>query len=95
MTRFYADNLLLEERNKCFEFDKRYGFVREQQFALQNDWNEEVMYQKSCHVAVKHEKPVDGEAKCETQTMNATFGKTFAFDLLKKLFRVMVLYGKL
>ena len=45
VTTFYADNLLLEQRNKCFELDKSYGFVHEQQIALQEVWNGEAMYQ--------------------------------------------------
>ena len=74
-TRFYASNLLLEEGNKCFKLDKTYGFVHEQQFALQDNWNEEAMHQKLCQVAIKHEKPVNGNAECKTQAMNAFFGK--------------------
>ena len=66
MTRFYVINLLLEEGNKCFEFLKIYDFVHEQQFALQDDWNEGAMYQKLCHVAVKHDKPVEVNAKSIT-----------------------------
>ena len=34
-TRFFVSNLLLEEGSKCFELEKSYGFVLEQQFALQ------------------------------------------------------------
>ena len=40
VTTFYADNLLLEQGNKCFELDKSYGFVHEEHVALQNNWNE-------------------------------------------------------
>ena len=80
MTMFYDSTLLLEEGNKCFEFVKNYGFVHEQQFALQDGWNEGVMYQKQCHVAMKDDKPVKGNAKCETPSMNATFGKKTDFD---------------
>ena len=80
VTTFYADNLLLEGGNKRFELDKSYGFVHEQQFALQDDWKEEAMYQKLYHVAMKHDKPVEGNAKCETQATNANFGKKFDFD---------------
>ena len=38
------------------------------------------MYQKLCHVAMKHDKPVNGNAKSKSQTMNATFGKIFDVD---------------
>ena len=38
------------------------------------------MYQTLCHVAVKHDKPVEGNAKGETRTMNAPFGKKTDFD---------------
>ena len=80
VTMFYDSTLLLEEGNKCFEFDKSYGFVHEQQFALLDDYNEEAMYRKLCHVAAKRDKPVECNAKGETRTMIATFGKKFDFD---------------
>ena len=80
VTTFYADNLLLEEANKCFEMDKNYGFEHEQQFALRDNCNEETLYQKLCQDAMKHDKPVEGNAKGETQAMNAPFGKKFDFD---------------
>ena len=80
VTMFYDSTLLLEEGNKCFEFDKSYGFVHEQQFALLDDCNEEAMYRKLCHVAAKHDEPVECNAKGETRTMIATFGKKFDFD---------------
>ena len=80
VTMFHDSTLLLEEGNKCFEFDKSYGFVHEQQFALLDDCNEEAMYRKLCHVAAKHDKPVECNAKGETRTMIATFGKKFDFD---------------
>ena len=54
--------------------------MHEQQFALQDDWNAEVMYQKLCHVAKKDDKPVEGNAKCETQDMKALFGKKTDFN---------------
>ena len=79
-TMFHDSTLLLEEGNKCFEFDKSYGFVHEQQFALLDDCNEEAMYRKLCHVAAKHDEPVECNAKGETCTMIATFGKKFDFD---------------
>ena len=80
VTMFHDSTLLLEEGNKCFEFDKSYGFVHEQQFALLDDCSEEAMYRKLCHVAAKHDKPVECNAKGETRTMIATFGKKFDFD---------------
>ena len=80
VTMFHDSTLLLEEGNKCFEFDKSYGFVHEQQFALLDDCNEEAMYRKLCHVAAKHDEPVECNAKGETGTMIATFGKKFDFD---------------
>ena len=80
VTMFHDSTLLLEEGNKCFEFDESYGFVHEQQFALLDDCNEEAMYRKLCHVAAKHDEPVECNAKSETRTMIATFGKKFDFD---------------
>ena len=80
VTMFHDSTPLLEEGNKCFEFDKSYGFVHEQQFALLDDCNEEAMYRKLCHVAAKHDKPVECNAKGETRTMIATFGKKLDFD---------------
>ena len=79
-TTLYASNLLIEEGNKCFEIVKSYGFVNEQPFALQEDWNEEALYQKLCHVAIKYDKPVNDDTKGETKPMNATFGKKPDFD---------------
>ena len=38
------------------------------------------MYQKLCHVAMKVDKPVGGNAKGETQTMNAQFEMKADFD---------------
>ena len=80
VTLFHDSTLLLEEGNKCFEFDKSFGFVHEQQFALLDDCSDEAMYRKLCHVAAKHDKPVECNAKGETRTMIATFGKKFDFD---------------
>ena len=71
---------LKKEGNKCFELDKKFGFVNEQQFALQDDWNEVAMYQKLYHVALKHDKPEKGNAKAETHTMNEPFEKETDFD---------------
>ena len=86
MAMFYDSILLFEEGNKCFDFVKSYEFEHEQQFALQDDWNEGVMYQKQCHVAMKDGKPVKGNAKCETQTMNASFEKKTDFDFKVRFF---------
>ena len=80
VTMLHDSTLLLEEGNKCFEFDKSYGFVHEQQFALLDDCSEEAMYRKLCHVAAKNDKPVECNAKGETRTMIATFGKKIDFD---------------
>ena len=80
MTPFSVANLLLEGGNKCFELYKSLGFMHEPQFALQDDWNEETMYQNFCHVAMEHDNPLEGNSKSETQTMNAIFGKKFHFD---------------
>ena len=43
------------------------------------------MYQKLCHVAMKHEKPAKSNAKTETQVVNATFGKKTDFDFNESL----------
>ena len=83
---FYVRKLLFEEGNKSFEFVKSYGFVHAQEFALQDDWNEGVMYQKLSHVAMKLAKPVEGNAKGETLAMNAPFGKKSNFGFKVKLF---------
>ena len=85
VTMFYDSNLLLEEGNKCYEFVKSYDFVNEQRYTLPEDLNEIVMYQKLCHVAMKHEKPAKSNAKTETQVVNATFGKKTDFDFNESL----------
>ena len=85
VTVFYDITLLLEERNKCYEFVKSYDFVNEQRYTLPGDLNEIVMYQKLCHVAMKHDKPAKGNAKDETQIVNATFGKKTDFDFIECL----------
>ena len=54
--------------------------MHEQQFALQDNWEEIAMYRKLCYSAMKHVKPVKGKTKSETQAMNATFEKKFDFD---------------
>ena len=82
VTMFYDSNLLLEEGNKCFELNESYGqrFVNEQQFALQDNRNERVMYQKLCHVSMKDDKPFNDDIKVETRTMIATLGRKSEFD---------------
>ena len=85
MTVFYDITLLAEERNKCYEFVKNYDFVNEQRYTLPEDLNEIVMYQKLCHVAMKHDKPAKGNAKIETQIVNATFGKRTDSDFNESL----------
>ena len=80
VTMFCIRNLHFEEGNRCFELDRNFEFVNEQHFALQNVWNEEAMYQKLCHVAMKHNKQEKGHAKGETHTMNEPFGKKTDFD---------------
>ena len=54
--------------------------MHEQQYALQDNWNEGGMYLKLCHVAMKHDKPVEGKIEIEIQDMNASFGKKTDFD---------------
>ena len=85
VTVSYDITLLLEEGNKCYEFVKSYDFVNEQRYTLPEDLNEIVMYQKLCHVAMKHEKPAKSNAKTETQIVNATFGKKTDFDFNESL----------
>ena len=85
VTVSYDITLLLEEGNKCYEFVKSYDFVNEQRYTLPEDLNEIVMYQKLCHVAMKHEKPAKSNAKTETQVVNATFGKKTDFDFKESL----------
>ena len=85
VTVFYDITLLLEERNKCYEFVKCYDIVNEQRYTLPEDMNEIVMHRKQCHVAMKHDKPAKGNAKIETQIVNATFGKKTDFDFNESL----------
>ena len=85
VTVSYDITLLLEEGNKCYEFVKSYDFGNEQRYTLPEDLNEIVMYQKLCHVAMKHEKPAKSNAKTETQVVNATFGKKTDFDFKESL----------
>ena len=75
VTMFYAVTLLLVEGNKYLELNKNYGFVNEQQLALKKNLNETAMHRKLSHGAVKHDKPVEGNDRGETRTMNSTFGK--------------------
>ena len=65
--------------------DKSSGFVNEQQCALQDNWNEIVMYRKLCHGVVTHDKPMEGNARDDKQTMNATFERKSDFDFEKNL----------
>ena len=90
MTVFYDITLLLEERNKCYEIVKSYDFVNEQRYTLPEDLNEVVVYQKLCHVAMKHDKPAKGNAKIETQTVKATFGKKTDFDFNESLLEEII-----
>ena len=85
VTVSYDITLLLEEGNKCYEFVESYDFVNEQRYTLPEDLNEIIMYQKLCHVAMKHEKPAKSNAKTETQVVNATFGKKTDFDFKESL----------
>ena len=85
LTIFYDSNLLLEGGNKCYGFVKCYDFVNEQRYTLPEELNEIVRYRKLCHVAMKHDKPAKGNAKVETQIVNATFGKTTDFDFNESL----------
>ena len=85
VTIFYDSTLLLEGGHKCFELNKNCEFVYEQPFALQDYWKEEAMHQKLCHGAVKHGKPVEGNARNETRTMNSTYGKKFEIDFKVRL----------
>ena len=59
---------------------KSYGFVHEQQLAIEDHWNEGPMYQKLCHAAMNRGTPVEGYAKFQTRTMNTPFGKKAEFD---------------
>ena len=90
VTVFYDITLLLEERNKCYEFVKCYDFVNEQRYTLPEDLNEIVMHRKQCHVAMKHDKPAKGHAKIETQIVNATFGKKTDFDFNESLLEATI-----
>ena len=91
VTVFYDITLLLEERNKCYEFVKCYDFVNEQRYTLPEELNEIVMYRKLCHVAMKHDNPAKGNAKIETQIVNATFGKKTDFDFNESLLEETIL----
>ena len=70
MTKISADSLLLDEGNKCFDFAKSYGFVHEQQLAIEDHWNEGPINQKLCHAAMNRGTPVEGYVKFQTRTMN-------------------------
>ena len=90
VTVFYGITLPPEERNKCYEFVKSDDFVNEQRYSLPEDLIELVMYQRLCHVAMKHDKPAKGNAKIETQIVNATFGKNTDFDLNESLSKEII-----
>ena len=90
MTKFYDSKLLIEKGNKRFEFVESYGIVHEQQFAVQDDWNEKAMYRKLCYSAMKQDKPVNDDIKIETQTMNASFEKETDFDFKKSLVEQLI-----
>ena len=91
VTVSYDITLLLEEGNKCYEFVKSYDFVNEQRYTLPEELNEIVMYRKLCNVAMKHDKPAKGNAKIETQIVNATFGKKTDFDFNESLLEETIL----
>ena len=91
LTMFYDSNLLLEGGNKCYGFVKCYDFVNEQRYTLPEELNEIVRYRKLCHVAMKHDKPAKGNAKIETQIVNATFGKKTDFDFNESLVEEIIL----
>ena len=91
LTMFNDSNLLLEGGNKCYGFFKCYDFVNEQRYTLPEELNEIVMYRKLCHVAMKHDKPAKGNAKIETQIVNATFGKKTDFDFNESLLEETIL----
>ena len=54
------------------------GFFHAQQCALQEDWDEEAMYQKLCHFAMKHGEPVEGNAKGGIQRHECNLWKEFS-----------------
>ena len=49
------------------------------------------MHRKLCHGAVKHDKPVEGNARCETRTMNSTFGKKSEIECKVSLVEEIIL----
>ena len=91
VTKFNAVTLLLEEGNNYLEFNKRYVFVNAQQFALQEKLNETAMHRRLHNGAVKHDEPVEGNARSETGTMNSTYGKKSEFDLRVSIVEEIVL----
>ena len=54
--------------------------MKDQQYTLPEALNRIATYQKLCHYAVKHDKPVNDDIKGETHVMNSTFGKKNDFD---------------
>ena len=91
VTMFYAVTLILEEGNKYHELNESYGFVNEQQFALHENLNETAMHRRLCHGAVKHDKPVEGNARDETRTMSSSFGKKSKIDFKVGLVEEIIL----
>ena len=91
VTVFYDINLLLEERNKCYELVKSYDFVNEQRYTLPGDLNGTAMYQKLCHGVVTHDKPLKSNAKGDTQTTSATFERKSDFDFEINLVEEIIL----
>ena len=49
------------------------------------------MHRKLCHGAVKHDKPVEGNARCKTRTMNSTFGKKSEIECKVSLVEEIIL----
>ena len=85
VTMVYDKHLLIEEGTKRSGLNKSYGFVKEQQCALQEDSDEIATYQKLCYSALKQDKPVKDDTKSETQTTIAPFGKKIDFDVKEGL----------
>ena len=64
--------------------------MSKQPFALQDDWNQESMYQKLCRGTMRLDEPLDRNTKRETPSMNAPFGKKFNVDFKVKLFQEII-----
>ena len=63
--------------------------MNEQKFALHENLNETAMHRR--HGAVKHDKPVEGNARGETRTMSSTFGKKSEIDFKVSLVEEIIL----